>query len=85
VTQKTIRTIETICETDEFLLLKSAPGFLNGWCPTCKTQVIFMRPDLAASATGVSLREIFRRIEAGEVHCRETQPNSLFVCLNSIN
>lgn len=43
-----------------------------------------VRPEVAAAAMGISLRLVFRQLEAGKLHFKETDEESLFICLNSI-
>lgn len=60
------------------------------WCEECAAQVRMLRPEDAAVAAHVSVRTIYRWVEAGKLHFSETPegPNSpnvvLRICLNSL-
>ena len=41
-------------------------------------------PELAASVLGVHIREIYRRIEQGDLHFFETKIGQVFICNNSL-
>jgi hypothetical protein len=41
-------------------------------------------PEQAAILTGISAREIYRRLEIGRIHFTETSLGSLLICLNSV-
>lgn len=52
-------------------------------CPECAQEVSWLTPNQAVLLTGISLRELFRRIEAGTIHFNEASPDPLRVCPNS--
>jgi len=41
-------------------------------------------PEEAACFSGVSVREIYRRVEGGRVHFIETSEGQLYICTNSL-
>ena len=41
-------------------------------------------PELAASVFDVHIREIYRRIEQGDLHFFETKAGEVFICQNSL-
>lgn len=51
-------------------------------CPLCERVVEMATPQIAAILVQSNEREIFRRVEAGDVHFVET--NRVLVCLNSL-
>lgn len=54
-------------------------------CDVCADQQSAMiGPEEAALVAGVSLRTIFRWVEAGQVHYQEQPDNGLLVCPNSL-
>jgi hypothetical protein len=54
------------------------------WCNSCSSEQQFALPECAASAAGISLRQLFRRLEAGEIHFNESQQGTVLICLKSI-
>lgn len=82
---RTSRTVELTVERSEFFVaLKSRERTLLP-CAECGGNTRFITPAEAARASGESLREIFRRIEAAEIHFIETPDGALLVCLASLN
>jgi hypothetical protein len=53
-------------------------------CPRCLAETSLMLPEEASSLSNFSLREIFRRVEAGRVHFVETPEGRLFICATSL-
>ena len=54
-------------------------------CDVCANQQSAMiGPQEAALVAGVSLRTIFRWVEAGQVHYQEQAESGLLVCANSL-
>jgi hypothetical protein len=78
------RRTEITIETERLLLLKGARRPIFLWCEECRAEVKMVTPEEAAAATGVRLRAIYRRVEAGELHFTETPEGQLLICLNSI-
>ena len=55
------------------------------WCEACSRNVSWLTPNQFVALNGLSLRELFRRIEAGAVHFSECTNGSLLICPDSIN
>jgi hypothetical protein len=81
---KTTRTIEISVETDEFFVIKRVGSPVVVGCPQCAEAASMMTPEEAARLTGLSCREISRRVEVGLVHFSETADGLLFICINSL-
>lgn len=83
--KRTTKTVELTVERSEFsVALKSRrPTFAP--CAQCGRKASFVTPSEAARASGESLRTIFRRIEAAEIHFLETPEGALLVCLDSLS
>jgi hypothetical protein len=64
-------------------LLPDAPQ--RAWCPFCEQEVTVLTAETAAQVGGVSRREIYRRIESGELHFNETAEGVVQVCLTSLH
>ena len=53
-------------------------------CDECQQEVSWLTPNQVVALTGLSLREVFRRIEANTLHFSETAPGLLHICPNSL-
>jgi hypothetical protein len=77
---------EITIEIDEVVSVK---GFSNqsgrAWCRGCANEVLMVTPAQAAVIARVSVRDINRRVEAGEVHFLETRQGALLVCISSLS
>ena len=71
---------ETIIETHEVWVVRRPAGPFSAWCPDCEGRPPMLTPEEAAGLSGLSLRAIFRLVEAGGVHFLETACGRLFVC-----
>lgn len=74
---------EITIETHKVLVFHQRDGF-KGWCVECAKQVEMVRPEDAAALLQISLRRVFRRVEAEKLHFTETADGSLFICRNSL-
>jgi hypothetical protein len=57
---------------------------MTAWCRQCRHDTNLMPPEDAAIVTGVSAREIYRRLEIGGIHFTELSMGNLLICLNSV-
>jgi excisionase family DNA binding protein len=78
--KRTKRSAEITVETDEIVVLKGTPGAVRTHCPVCRREVRMISPEQAARIAGVSLRTIYRWIEAGNVHFSQTPGGSSMIC-----
>lgn len=76
ITQYSIETERTV------VVRRQAP--MHAWCERCHTTVTAARPESAAALKGLTVRELYRRVESGTVHFGELEDGSLLVCLESI-
>jgi len=53
-------------------------------CDYCGFEVRWLTPNQTLALSGLTLREIFRRIESNEVHINEAANGLLQICPNSI-
>jgi len=53
-------------------------------CDACGGEVTWLTPNQVSALTGLSLREIFRRIERNRFHFTETEPGVIHICPNSL-
>jgi len=71
---------EITFETEETVVLKSGGKFLLGFCTLCGDEQYMFPPEALALITGSTEREIFRLLEAGNIHFVEAQ--RIYACLN---
>ncbi|MCM3871927.1 MAG: hypothetical protein ND895_14685 [Pyrinomonadaceae bacterium] len=57
---------------------------IYAWCERCSAKVLMLTPEEAAALAQCTARAIYRRVEAGELHCFETDYGALRVCVNSL-
>ena len=76
---------EITIEIDE-LICVAPPNHLTrlARCPDCGAEVLMLMPQEAARIAQVSVRDINRSVEAGQVHFLETAEGLLLVCMNSL-
>ena len=82
--RKSTRSVEITVETDELLIIKEQRGRAVTWCTACAGEARMLRPEAAATLWGTSVREIYRRVEAGQLHSVERPGGLLLVCVNSL-
>jgi hypothetical protein len=82
--KKTRRTEKTV-EIHEFYAIRTASGSLPALCADCPTaDGIMLPPDHAAVLSHVPTRTIYRLVETGSIHYRETPKGSVVVCVRSL-
>lgn len=73
---------EITFEKEETVLLRQSSATRSDFCPFCKAVSVMATPEALTLISGVTEREIFRLIEAGEIHFYEGP--KVYVCLNSL-
>jgi hypothetical protein len=76
------RTVTTI-EVHQIVTIRRLAGAALAWCPACLKEVEMVSLKEAAVLTGVSLRDICRRVGADDIHFFETADGGL-VCTSSL-
>lgn len=76
------RKTEIEIELNETIAYKPRRELRRLFCPKCGSPADMATPLLAAITTNLTEREIFRLVEAGEVHFVET--DGIFICMESI-
>jgi len=73
-------------ETKEIWIIRrnEVTGIAAVWCEDCKAEVQCLSLLETAGFEGLRESEIFRLVEAGDVHVRETSEGLLLICLNSL-
>ncbi|MGB7068148.1 MAG: hypothetical protein WBD22_01520 [Pyrinomonadaceae bacterium] len=72
-------------ETEKFMTIRISGEKRHEFCETCARRAPMLTVTEAAQFAGINSRAIFRLIEAGEVHFRETATNLLLVCFDSLS
>jgi excisionase family DNA binding protein len=75
--------MEVTIEKDEVVVVRRMARGVRGLCPSCRTEVLLLTADEAATLAGTSLRTIYRWVEAGKLHYVESGSHIL-VCPNSL-
>lgn len=81
LSRRTVITFEKL-ERSFYRLPNSEPLFAH--CDECRAEVSWLTPNQVVALTGLSLREIFRRIEAKKFHFNETPAGLMNICPNSV-
>ena len=72
--EKLERSLYRLSDTEPFLMR----------CAQCAEEVSWVTPVQAQALSGLTLREIFRRIESSLIHFSETQTDQIHICPNSL-
>jgi len=78
------RKTQITIETDRLLIVRTRTGIRSAYCQTCHELASMITPDMAAELTGISLRAVYRLIEAEKIHSIELSDRSSLICLNSL-
>ena len=54
---------------------------MAAWCAACGARVSMLTPTEAAQLVSTTTRDIYRRVETGEVHSIEAPDGEVFICL----
>lgn len=72
-------------EIHERLIVRTASGSLPALCEECAAgDAILLSPEHASTLTGIPARSIYRWVEAGAIHYRETANGKLSVCVKTL-
>jgi hypothetical protein len=71
-----------VVEIDERIALTNTEQQFGAYCSKCKKMTDMATPKTAGIVTGISEREVFRLIEAKEIHFIEN--DRVLVCIESI-
>jgi hypothetical protein len=76
---------EIIIETERLLMRNSRPS-IAAWCPVCDVHVSMLTPSEFAQMQilNTTTRDIYRRLESGELHGIETPEGNVFICARSL-
>jgi len=80
----TRRTVITYEKLEQVAYRFAAVEVAGAWCEECGTDVRWLTPYQVLAMSGLTLREIFRRIESHQTHFRETAAGLLVICYQSV-
>jgi hypothetical protein len=75
---------EITVETERLLIIRRRYQAVEELCDGCGELALMIRPDQAAAVTGLTLRNLFSRIDEGKLHFRELPNGLVLICLNSL-
>jgi hypothetical protein len=71
---------EITIETHSITIVRTNGRLLSARCERCQKVVAVFTPNQTAMVLRLNLAEVYRRIEAGELHLIETGRGVAFVC-----
>lgn len=71
-------------ETQRLSVIRSAGEPVDLWCKDCGLVVPMFVPERIAALAHTAPREIYRRVEAGELHFVENDSGELLICSQSL-
>jgi len=79
-TEKIVITVKTFQRTVVRLQKKQKIA----WCEQCAAETVMLAPNEAAMLLQITARDIFRRVEMGEIHYLEIETGAPLVCHKSL-
>jgi hypothetical protein len=76
------RKAEITFEVEETIIVRQRAKLVTAFCPQCASHVEMAAPQTIAAWSELTEREIFRLVEAGEVHFVEVE--RILICLKSL-
>lgn len=76
--------ITTTTVTHEVIVIKKATQAVSFSCAKCGDETRMVTPEQAMAIAGVNSRTIYRWVEDGHIHHRETPEGLVLICLNSL-
>ena len=71
-------------ETHKVTTVHLARQPIRAWCGLCRAEVSMLTPDEAAALGQNTTRDIYRRVDAGDLHYIETDDGAVRICVNSL-
>ena len=82
---KTKKRTEVQIETHTYTVIRMANGAMPVFCGECRRRVEAFRPEQIAVLLEISVSDVCRRVEAGEIHLTQNGRSAAFICGNSAN
>jgi hypothetical protein len=74
-----------VIETETVTAIRpKGPGSIPMHCPACGAEVPMITIEEAAAVHGISQRQVFRDVEADQIHFAETADGAILICMNSL-
>ena len=77
--------LEITVERHQRVVIRKRHPTRVAWCEGCASFAPMLTPDEAAALAGTTARDIYRRVEAGELHFHETEGGRVLVCATSLS
>jgi hypothetical protein len=68
----------------EVMVIRKSQGVALADCPQCNRQVEMLSAEQVVTLTGISSLNLFKMVESGQFHFRETLQGHLLICLESL-
>ena len=78
------RRVEITVEREVLTVSYPAGASLTARCALCATEVLLLSAEAAAVAARTSPREIYRRLESGNLHFQELPTGKIYICSASL-
>ena len=78
------RTVVTFEKLERSLYFVPEANLVIALCDDCGKSVCWLTPNQIVALSGLSLREVFKRIEGGTVHFRENVSGLVLICPDSM-
>ncbi len=72
-------------ETREFLLIHRVNDEVRSLCIDCNAETDWLTAEQTVVVTGLSARALFRQVEKGTLHHKESPEGFLFICAQSLS
>lgn len=71
-------------KTETYTVRQEPPQSFQTFCEKCDQEIRCLTLDQTVKITGLGARTIFRLVEAGDLHCYETEEGHMLLCPNSV-
>lgn len=78
------RRVEVTIETHQVWIVREPKPLAQVWCAGCARTVRMVTADEAARILRQSTLNVYRMVEGGRLHYRETHEGLLLICLDSL-
>ena len=68
----------------EVIVIWKSQGIALADCPQCNKQAEMLSAEQIVTLTGISSLNLFKLVESGQIHFRETAQGHLLICLESL-
>ena len=82
---KRLKQTRITISTSEILVIRQAQSLSLADCPQCGRQTDMLTSEQVVTLTGISSRNLFKLVEDGQLHFRETSQGHLLICLASLH